>query len=484
MNKFTVSGDEVRVSIPFTKVDRERRIVSGFATIDNVDNHGDVITAEATRKAFASWIGNLREMHAPKAVGKVVDFQEQEITVDGEKYTGMYVSAYISTGAPDTWEKVVDGTLSGFSIGGRALKKGTAHKDDGSTYNVIKEYQLFELSLVDNPANPLARVISIEKMDGITKYEGMAVDTKVLNVHYNHNDNVIVLSAEESKDGYENIGWVEDSPSKDDAVKKAVDDYVKSIQDPKALESKLEEVYRAWYKRDRDESEGYTALAGVYSNYILIQNSDGEYKKVPYSRTQNGISFKEPEDVDVQVTITEKSFEGNLSKVDSPESSTLSDESKGGADVANEKETQEEVEEVEATEENEESTEEETQKAADLNEVQPEPELDVDAISKAVSEQVAEFVKEVAAQSKEEVQETRASFEEALEDLKKSVEEKVSGLEENFKNLEEQVDSLQDGTAVKKSLDVGADNDEDDEDDNDNFWRGSGFLSANSITTG
>jgi hypothetical protein len=58
-------GDNVRLSMPFSKVDSERRIVSGFATLDNVDKQADIVTTEASLKAFAKFRGNIREMHQP-----------------------------------------------------------------------------------------------------------------------------------------------------------------------------------------------------------------------------------------------------------------------------------------------------------------------------------------------------------------------------------------------------------------------------------
>ena len=38
-------GENLHLSVPFTKVNREKRTVSGFATLDNVDQTGDVVTA-------------------------------------------------------------------------------------------------------------------------------------------------------------------------------------------------------------------------------------------------------------------------------------------------------------------------------------------------------------------------------------------------------------------------------------------------------
>jgi hypothetical protein len=57
---------------PLAKVDVERRTVSGFATLDNVDKQADIVTTEASLKAFSKFRGNIREMHQPTAVGKMV----------------------------------------------------------------------------------------------------------------------------------------------------------------------------------------------------------------------------------------------------------------------------------------------------------------------------------------------------------------------------------------------------------------------------
>jgi len=118
---WNTEGDNVRLSMPFSKVDKERRIVSGFATLDNVDRQSDIVTSEASMKAFSKFRGNIREMHQPIAVGKMVAFKEDKYFDPETKkfYSGVYVSAYVSKGAQTTWEKVLDGTLSGFSIGGK-----------------------------------------------------------------------------------------------------------------------------------------------------------------------------------------------------------------------------------------------------------------------------------------------------------------------------------------------------------------------------
>ena len=94
-------GDNVRFSMPIGKVDQERRIVSGFATLDNVDKQNDIVTTEASIDAFKKFRGNLREMHQPSAVGKVVSFKEDRYFDPQVKkfYSVVYVSANVSKGA-------------------------------------------------------------------------------------------------------------------------------------------------------------------------------------------------------------------------------------------------------------------------------------------------------------------------------------------------------------------------------------------------
>jgi hypothetical protein len=216
-------GDNVRLSMPFSKVDQERRIVSGFATLDNIDKQSDVVTTDASLKAFAKFRGNIREMHQPMAVGKMVNFKEDKYFDPETKkfYNGVFVSAYVSKGAQDTWEKVLDGTLSGFSIGGKMNKwdDGYDEKMDAAI-RIIKDYDLVELSLVDNPANQFANVISIEKNQaGDTIVKGEVTDLEIENVFWDKQSGLVMVSENESEVSptsgipMQNIGFVEKSDS-------------------------------------------------------------------------------------------------------------------------------------------------------------------------------------------------------------------------------------------------------------------------------
>ena len=214
------NGDNLHLSVPFTKVNRENRTVSGFATLDNVDQTGDVVTADASVKAFERFRGNIREMHQPLAVGKLVSFKPETYYDEATKkfYNGVYVTTYVSKGAQDTWEKVLDGTLSGFSIGGKILEADNeVNKANGETVRFIKSYDLVELSIVDSPANELCNIISVEKVNGKMIYKGMATEVVTENIFYCEESNSVFLSTEKTFDSPVTgnpatlIGWVESS---------------------------------------------------------------------------------------------------------------------------------------------------------------------------------------------------------------------------------------------------------------------------------
>ena len=236
---WATEGDSVRLSMPFSKVDAEKRIVSGFATLDNVDKQNDIVTTDASMKAFTKFRGNIREMHQPSAVGKMVSFKEDKYFDPETKkfYSGVYVSAYISKGAQDTWEKVTDGTYTGFSIGGRMNKWDDAYDEKADLQiRVIKDYDLVELSLVDNPANQFASILSVEKNDeGVDIVKGESMDVELENVFWDKDSGLVLLSEEEemasptSNEPMQNIGFVEKSDEDKKNVIKFLVDSAKGI---------------------------------------------------------------------------------------------------------------------------------------------------------------------------------------------------------------------------------------------------------------
>ena len=241
---FDIDGNNVRISMPLTKVDTERRIVSGFATLDNIDKQNDIVTPEASVNAFSKFRGNIREMHQPKAVGKMVAFKEDKYFDPETKkfYQGIYVSAYVSKGAQDAWEKVLDGTYTGFSIGGKMNKwdDGYDEKSD-SAIRIIKDYDLVELSLVDSPANQFANILSVEKVDGKNTIVGEGTETVLENVFWDKESGLVTISENETASSpvtgaqMQNIGFVEKSDADKLDIVKFLVDSAKGINTSKTI---------------------------------------------------------------------------------------------------------------------------------------------------------------------------------------------------------------------------------------------------------
>ena len=278
------SESSTALHFPITKVDKEKRLVSGFASLDNVDRHGDIVTADANKKAFERFRGNIREMHGPTAVGKMVKFKHDTF-FDPEtqkKYNGVYVTAYISKGAQDAWEKCLDGTYSGFSIGGN-INDAKMEKVDGEseTRRVIHDYDLHELSLVDSPANQLANFFSIEKnTDGSTFVKGMIEGITLENVFWCKNDEIASTDTATTKDcvvcdaTMENIGWVEQADSeKFEAIEKVIDSYFKKDDAPTSAHEATE-----------------TASPGLAGNVI---DSNATINLYPDQNSKKKVSFED-----------------------------------------------------------------------------------------------------------------------------------------------------------------------------------------------
>jgi len=142
---------QVALYIPFTKVSREgdSMIVEGVGTTEALDADGEIIDFDSVCKALPDYMqwANLREMHQPIAAGVV-----EQATPDAKAKTVMLRARVVDPGSQD---KVEQGVLKGFSIGGRKGDKL------GNRVTVAK---ITEWSLVDRPANPDC-VMAIAKFD-------------------------------------------------------------------------------------------------------------------------------------------------------------------------------------------------------------------------------------------------------------------------------------------------------------------------------
>lgn len=141
-------------------------IVAGVATTEKRDHDNEIVDLESVRGVWKDYMANpvVRYFHGkdkrnPDAVGKVIP---EYTDSTGKTYKtemtekGPFIVAKLSN-APDTAsirQKVSEGILKGFSIGGRAQRVKEFSHELGKDINRVFTKRISEISIVDLPANP------------------------------------------------------------------------------------------------------------------------------------------------------------------------------------------------------------------------------------------------------------------------------------------------------------------------------------------
>jgi len=140
--------------------------VVGYASTPEIDRQpgvykgqrydGDIVDPQALQEALAGYMeyANVRAMHENRAVGTVT---KAEPLPDGRlRITARIVDS-------DAIKKIRARVYKGFSIGGRLIRAILQKMKDGRIARVITALELTEISLVDRPANPGARILLFKR---------------------------------------------------------------------------------------------------------------------------------------------------------------------------------------------------------------------------------------------------------------------------------------------------------------------------------
>ena len=129
--------------------------VKGLATDDTLDLDQQICDPKWLKSAMPAWmeIGNIREMHGSKAVGKATEMEQTG--------TGFVVTAKVVD--PQAAMMVEEGIYTGFSIG---IKGARVVKDDKAPGGRIVDGSIVEISLVDRPANSSCSIEIAKSVDG------------------------------------------------------------------------------------------------------------------------------------------------------------------------------------------------------------------------------------------------------------------------------------------------------------------------------
>ena len=138
------------------KQDDGSLLVYGKATDDSLDIDQQICDDTWLSSAMPEWFksgGNIREQHSSIAAGVAKEYES--------KPDGHYISVLVVD--PVSVKKVESGVLKGFSIG---IKSPRVVRDQKAANGRIIDGQIVEVSLVDRPANPNAKLMLAKSVEG------------------------------------------------------------------------------------------------------------------------------------------------------------------------------------------------------------------------------------------------------------------------------------------------------------------------------
>ncbi len=402
-------GSQLNLSFDLQKSEGSDRVVVGFATLDNVDFGDDIVTAEASLKAFQGFRGNVRLQHDKgRPVGRVLDFMPASYFDEktGKTYNGIKVAVYISKGAEDVWEMCQDGTLSGFSIGGAVIKASKIYKQDiKKTVQIIDDYALLELSLVDSPMNGEANIQTVFKA---LEEPTMEKSFDVKNLFYCGVDQIAA----------ESYGNEHSCPS----CKEPMVSFGKKNENEDIAKS-LENVF----KELRQETKGGQSTMSD-TTVEIVKDVEGNDEIAE-------INEAVVEEVEVPDTEIVEEVETEVEEVVETPDAEVEDESTDSEEVAEEKPVENEVDTAELI----------AQLQAELKAALEASQLVTSKGFEEVKENFETFSKELAA-----VKQEIAKHEETTSELK----EKLNSVSEGIVETQKRLDVVDGNLAIKKSLDT------------------------------
>ena len=131
-------------------------MVYGNATDDSLDLDQQICDPAWLEKAMPDWFtsgGNIREMHGPNAAGVAKEYENK----NGKHIIGVHVVDPLAV------KKVKTQVYRGFSVG---IKAPRVVRDQKAANGRIIDGSIIEVSLVDRPANPNAKLILAKSVDG------------------------------------------------------------------------------------------------------------------------------------------------------------------------------------------------------------------------------------------------------------------------------------------------------------------------------
>lgn len=233
MSKATQQNDTLaRIFLPICKIDEENRLVYGKATFEAEDSSGEIWDYDGSKPYFEKWsenaektsggksLGNLRAMHQPIAAGKLTQF-----VLDDENKSCEIAAKVVDDGE---WTKVLEGVYTGFSQGGRYVKRWKDPDDSTKTRYISDPV---EVSLVDLPCLPGATFEYI-KADGSVELRKFSTKETVMDPT---NEEIAARAAQMAKAAGDETKWAEHIEAAGIALKAEMNPPAAVAEEPAAV---------------------------------------------------------------------------------------------------------------------------------------------------------------------------------------------------------------------------------------------------------
>ena len=161
------NDDTCAAKVAWSQMKKNARHFAGWATAEIVDKQGDKIEIGAfksTMQKFMKLGATIIDKHSNRKVGSYINYEFRNkdsnaaLWMEGVIYKGHRIH-------DETWDKIKSGEYPALSIGADPLES-KKECDAKTCWNAIKAIDLFEISVVDAPANPEA---TIEEVNTVAK---------------------------------------------------------------------------------------------------------------------------------------------------------------------------------------------------------------------------------------------------------------------------------------------------------------------------
>jgi predicted nucleic acid-binding Zn-ribbon protein len=250
-------------------------MVYGKATDDSIDMDNQICDATWLDSAMPQWFktgGNIREQHSNIAAGVAKEYEA--------KTDGHYITAHVVD--PVSVKKVEAGVLKGFSIG---IKAPRVVRDTKAANGRIVDGQIIEVSLVDRPANPNAKLIMAKSVEG----ESSLVQVEELHEYSAPLPSDIAKAAKPRKNIVEAIKAVKPDTAKFNQI---------AFDNARAAVAQLIQVEAQEMATGADETYSLGQLVEV-ANHLMAwyagEQQEGETMSEPIEMSVEADTVKEPD---------------------------------------------------------------------------------------------------------------------------------------------------------------------------------------------